>query len=144
MLLNTFFAASMVFPNNPLSFNMLSASDIMFISYRIRHHMTNSMKHKYNINTSNNTSVITYYRAYITFSKAPGLHCQESLREIFAILVAAVLPQRRFFIDYFLKSFSTLQWAITKFTLTGIYTLCAFSQGHCRVIYDTFIFSFPG
>ena len=109
MLLNTFFAASMVFPNNPLSFNMLSASHIMFISYRIRHHMTNSMKHKYNINTSNNTSVITYYRAYITFSKAPGLHCQESLREIFAILVAAVLPQRRFFIDYFLKSFSTLQ-----------------------------------
>ena len=84
MLLNTFFAVSMVFPNNPLSFDMLSASDIMLISYRIRHHVTNSMKHKCNVNTNNNTSVITYYRAYITFSKAPGLHCQGSLREIFA------------------------------------------------------------
>ena len=142
MLLNTFFPVSTVFPNNPLSFNMFSASD-MFISYRIRH-MTNSMKHKRNINTSNNTSVIIYYRAYITFSKAPGLHCQESLREIFAILVVAVLPPQKVFIYYFLKSSSTLQWAITRFTLTGIYTFCAFSQDHCRVTYDTFILSFLG
>ena len=71
--------------------------------------------------------------------KLLGLHFWEKPQGVFVMLVVVALPHLRFFIHFFLTSSLIFSWVITRFTFKGIYL---FSPAHCKVIWNTFIFTF--
>ena len=71
--------------------------------------------------------------------KLLGLHFWEKPQGVFVMLVVVALPHLSFFIHFFLTSSLIFSWVITRFTFKGIYP---FSPAHCKVICNTFIFTF--
>ena len=63
----------------------------------------------------------------------------EKTQGVFVMLVVVVLPHLRFYFHFFLTSSLIFSWVITRFTFKGIYP---FSPAHCKVICNTFIFTF--
>ena len=114
------FGVSAVSPKHSLSLNIFSTSPIIFIKYWNRHHMTNMMICKVNIN---NTSVISFlignlpspalvffmafshmwvpflcYLIFYSLTKLPRWYLRENLQEGFVMLVVVVIwPHWRFF-----------------------------------------------